>query len=555
MIVQFLSKSKVVDSCGDEMAPSLSIEISDYQRLLPDILEKKIKVRYITNITKDNLHYCKDLMKFFGEVRHLEGIKANFSVSESEYLAASTINHESKLPKPIEQIIYSNVKDIVEQQKYVFESFWDRAILGEQRIKEIEAGKTFGKTEIIQIPAKTKELFINLVNSAEEEILLLLPTTNAFLRENKIGIMHALKLKSINEKMKIQVLTPTNDTVNKILMDLGLNNKTDNFLITPFEFRSDQINVSSVTILVVDKRESLVIEKIDDSKDNILDAMGLATYSTSKPTVLSYINIFESLSKQLNLYEQLKIHGKMQEEFINIASHELRTPTQAVLAYSELLERHPEKSNEMVHAIKRNALRLQRLTEDILDVTRIESKTLKIHKEKFDIKSLLSTVVNDYKNNIEKKGHGEYGGVRIICNGLSQTPFFVEADSQRILQAISNLLDNAIKFTEEKESNRGDIHITTDVITKDNNQYIVIQIKDTGIGVDKGILPRLFTKFATNSAKGTGLGLFICKSIIEAHGGEIWAENNGEDDSSGATFTFSLPLDKTNENLGSAKPC
>ncbi len=485
-------------------------------------------------------------MKFFGEIRHLEGLKANFSVSESEYLASSTINQESDQPKLIEQIIYSNVKDIVEQQKYVFESFWDRAILGEQRIKEIEEGKTFGKTEIIQIPSKTKELFINLVNSAKEEILLLLPTTNAFLRENSMGIMNTLKIKSINENIRIQVLTPTNDAVNKILLDLGLDsgNNKNNFILTPFEFRSDQINVSSVTILVVDKRESLVIEKIDDTKDNILDAMGLATYSTSIPTVLSYVNIFDGLSKQLNLYEQLKIHGKMQDEFINIASHELRTPTQAVLAYSELLESHPEKREEMIQAIKRNALRLQRLTEDILDVTRIESKTLKIHKEKFDIKSLLSSVVNDHKNNIEKDGHGEYGGVRIFYNDLSQKICFVEADSQRITQTISNLLDNAIKFTKEKESKGGDIYITTEEITKGNNQYVVIRIKDTGIGIDKDILPRLFTKFATNSAKGTGLGLFICKSIIEAHGGQIWAENNDKDGNAGAAFAFSLPLDK-----------
>ncbi len=263
MILQFLSKSKIINSCGDEKAPSVAIEMQDYQRLLSDILEKKIKVRYITNITKDNLHYCKDLMKFFGEIRHLDGLKANFSVSESEYLASSTMSQESDQPKPIEQIIYSNVKVIVEQQKYVFESFWDRVILGEQRIKEIEEGKTVGKTEIIQIPSKTKELFINLVNLAKEEILLLLPTTNAFLRNNRIGIMNTLKIRSISENIKIQVLTPTNDAVNKILLDLGLDrgNNKNNFINTPFEFRSDQMNVSSVSILVLDKRESLVIEK------------------------------------------------------------------------------------------------------------------------------------------------------------------------------------------------------------------------------------------------------------------------------------------------------
>jgi two-component system, OmpR family, sensor histidine kinase VicK len=539
-ILQFLSKSKTIDSCGDEMAFSLVIETQDYQRLLSDILDKKIKVRYITNITKDNLNYCKELMKYFGEIRHLDGLRANFSVSESEYLASSAMTQYLEPTKPIEQIIYSNVKDIVEQQKYVFESFWDRAILGEQRIREIEEGKTLGKTEVIQIPSKTKDLFINLVNLAKEEILLLLPTTNAFLREHNMGIMSTLRVKSINENVNIQVLTPTNDSVNKILLDLGVDDK-NNFTITPFEFKSDQINVSSVTILVVDKRESLVIEKIDDSKDNILDAMGLATYSTSKPTVLSYINIFEGLSKQLKLYDQLKIHGKMQEEFINIASHELRTPTQAILAYSELLEEHPEKREDMIQAIKRNALRLQRLTEDILDVTRIESKTFKIHKEKFDLSRLLSSIVNDYKDNNDKKKHTEDGNVRFFYDDPNPKPCLVQADSQRIIQTISNLLDNAIKFTEEKHGG-GDIHITTDELTKGNNQYVVIKIRDTGIGVNKDILPRLFTKFATNSAKGTGLGLFICKSIVEAHGGEIWAEDNTKEGNLGATFAFSLPL-------------
>lgn len=539
-ILQFLSKSKTIDSCGDEMAFSLVIETQDYRRLLSDILDKKIKVRYIANITKENLNYCKELMKYFGEIRHLDGLRANFSVSESEYLASSAMTQDLGPTKPLEQIIYSNVKDIVEQQKYVFESFWDRSILAEQRIREIEEGKTLGKTEVIQIPSKTKDLFINLVNLAKEEILLLLPTTNAFLREHSMGIMSTLKVKSINENVNIQVLTPTNDSVNKILLDLGADDK-NNFTITPFEFKSDQINVSSVTILVVDKKESLVIEKIDDSKDNILDAMGLATYSTSKPTVLSYINIFEGLSKQLKLYDQLKIHGKLQEEFINIASHELRTPTQAILAYSELLEEHPEKREDMIQAIKRNALRLQRLTEDILDVTRIESKTFKIHKEKFDLRSLLSSIVNDYKDNNDKKKHTEEGKVRFLYDDLNHEPCLIKADSQRIIQTISNLLDNAIKFTEEKHGG-GDIHITIDEITKGNNQYVVIKIRDTGIGVDRDILPRLFTKFATNSAKGTGLGLFICKSIVEAHGGQIWAEDNTKEGNIGATFAFSLPL-------------
>ncbi len=135
-------------------------------------------------------------------------------------------------------------------------------------------------------------------------------------------------------------------------------------------------------------------------------------------------------------------------------------------------------------------------------MTRIEIKTLKLHKEKFDLKSLLSSIVDDSKDN--KKKHTEAGNVRIFCDDLNHEPCYAEADSQRIIQTISNLLDNAIKITEEKRGG-GDIHITSDEITKGNKKYIVIKIRDTGIGVDRDILPRLFNKFATNSAKGTGL--------------------------------------------------
>ena len=166
---------------------------------------------------------------------------------------------------------------------------------------------------------------------------------------------------------------------------------------------------------------------------DLLDAIGLATYSTSKPTVVSYINIFESLSKQVNLYNQLKIHGKMQEEFINIASHELRTPTQAILAFSDLLQHHPEKRDEMIQAIKRNATRLQRLTEDILDATRIESNTLHLHKEIFDLTDLLSITIDDFKNNIEKNDNGECK-IRLLYTNINNEPLFVEADYPRIVQ-------------------------------------------------------------------------------------------------------------------------
>jgi signal transduction histidine kinase len=227
--------------------------------------------------------------------------------------------------------------------------------------------------------------------------------------------------------------------------------------------------------------------------------------------------------------EQLKIHDKMQTEFINTASHEMKTPTQAILGYSKLIQRHPEKREEMIQAISRNATRLQRLTNDILDVTRIESRSLKLNREKFNLNVLISDVVDDYRNEIEKSN----GRVKLLHEQLNQI-IYVEADKNRLSQVISNLLSNAIKFTKE-----GTITVEAEI----KGSKALVTIKDTGQGIDPEIIPRLFSKFVAKSESGTGLGLFISKSIVEAHGGRIWAGNNHSDvNGRGATFTFSLPL-------------
>ena len=229
--------------------------------------------------------------------------------------------------------------------------------------------------------------------------------------------------------------------------------------------------------------------------------------------------------------ERLKIHDKMQQEFINIASHEIKTPTQAILGYSKLIQRHPEKREVMMEAIARNASRLQRLTNDILDVTRIETQSLKLNIERVNLNELISDIIEDYVNEIEKTNKD----IKLLHEPQDQT-IEVEADKNRLTQVISNLLSNAIKFTKN-----GTIRVTEEV--KDSK--VLVSIKDTGQGIDTEIFPRLFLKFAAKSETGTGLGLFISKSILEAHGGKIWAENNADyDGKKGATFTFSIPLSK-----------
>ena len=241
-------------------------------------------------------------------------------------------------------------------------------------------------------------------------------------------------------------------------------------------------------------------------------------------------------SKQLvSAYEQLKVHDKMQRDFINVAAHELRTPIQPILGLTDVLRSKIKDTErkEILDVILRNARRLQRLTEDILDVTRIESRTLELQKERFNLNDILSNLIQDYGSQIERKDNNNNNEQNLkILYEPNDDNIFVHADKARITQVISNLISNSLKFTR-----LGKISINS----KKNDSHAIVNVKDTGIGIDPEIMPKLFSKFATKSFSGTGLGLFISKSIIEAHGGKIWAENNS--DGKGAMFSFSLPID------------
>jgi signal transduction histidine kinase len=232
--------------------------------------------------------------------------------------------------------------------------------------------------------------------------------------------------------------------------------------------------------------------------------------------------------------EQLKVHDKMQRDFINVAAHELRTPIQPILGLTDVLRskiKDTEKQ-EILDVVIRNAKRLHRLTEDILDVTRIESHTLELQKKRFNLKDILSNLIQDYRSSqIERENNNNNEqDLKIVYESKDDT-IFVNADMERITQVISNLINNSLKFTKS-----GKISVTSEK----NDSHAIVSVKDTGIGIEPEIMPKLFSKFTSKSYQGTGLGLFICKSIIEAHGGKIWAQNNH--DGRGATFSFSLPI-------------
>ena len=292
------------------------------------------------------------------------------------------------------------------------------------------------------------------------------------------------------------------------------------FVITPTSFIYSQIN----DVISTQRMEMLSLLAGVTAAVAVLIVFLMKWNTNLNNEVKRRTRELDKSNKQLSeANQQLKIHDKMQREFINVAAHELRTPVQPILGLSEILQskERDEEKRRLVDIIFRNAKRLQGLTEDILDVTRIESHSLRLKKEEFNLNDVIVNCINDVTIKNGKNIKLLYEPKDII----------VEGDKGRVSQVISNLLSNALKFTSD-----GSISI----ILEKNDSQVTVSIKDTGPGIDSELFPRLFSKFASKSYSGTGLGLFIAKSIIESHNGKIWGDNNI--DGKGATFSFSLPI-------------
>jgi signal transduction histidine kinase len=501
-------------------------------------------IRCISNIDKDNMNIAKILLDAGIKIRHLKNLPPmSFGVSDKE-IAATIEKMEGG--KNVQSLLLSNEPVYMNHFYYIFEELWKNGIDAKDRIRDIEEGVESASIEIIPNPTYSIKRAYDLINSAEEEVLRIFSSIHAFRRQVRLGIMHLFR-DAVDRGVRVRILIPADQKeIIQIVNEVNL-------VLPQLDIGSvDKSLESTIGILVVDKKDSLIIETKDDSKDNSYDAAGLAAYSNSKPIALAYASIFESLWKQTELhqkltkmYEELRIHNKMQKEFIDIAAHELRTPIQPIIGLTRILRsnssrdrRSTAEQDELLDVIMRNAKRLQRLADDILDVTKIESESLNLKKGFFNLNDVIKNTIDDMIANIATSQQGDL--IKLV---YQPRDIFIEADKARITQVISNILNNAVKFTEAKlnkgEEGRGIININAEKV--DDGQAIV-SINDIGIGIDPGIMPRLFEKFASKSFQGTGLGLYICKSIIEAHDGRIWAENNK--DGRGATFYFSLPISK-----------
>lgn len=693
--VEFMKNArKRMDLYYDARAPSIVIEVPEYRNGYLAVKQRGGRIRVITDITKENLGYCKRLMEIV-DLRHLGEVKGGLAVNESEYMATTVLEEA----KPLTQVIYSNVPELVAQGQHIFNTFWDLATPARYRIEEIEAGIIRQRTTILEDPDKIRSLLARITESSQElniastamgmgtvlesmfaifkttskglvkvpdstvmprirwvtvitrqnvaeikkfleagaqvrhvsslppvsfvlgegelfaaiertadgavarsilnsnelayvehfgsifeklwhdavdaadriseletgveaasielirnhresiaraweaitgarhEVLVLFSTPNAFRRQIAMGGADVLRKAHLNGA-SVRLLIPSGPELGEFLEE--------------FKQRMPEITIrainerlrTNVTIVLVDSTHCFVFELRDDSRESSLDAVGIALYTTSKSIVSSYSTIVDGLWRESELYEKLEIHDRLQREFINIATHELRTPIQPILGLSEILTTRASagsEEKELLSAIWRNAKRLNKLAEAILDVTKIESQALNLHHEVFDLNEVVASAIGDLVNSPAVGSSPE--GVNISAI-YADKKAYVRGDKDRLLQVISNLLSNAVKFVE-----RGSISVLVRIEMPENyfakqtgaasEKYVTVRVKDSGPGIDPKVLPRLFTKFSTGSTWGTGLGLYISKGIIEAHGGTINASNNA--DGRGATFSFTLP--------------
>jgi two-component system sensor histidine kinase VicK len=384
--------------------------------------------------------------------------------------------------------------------------------------------------ETIRKPGEIQALTMDLVKSAKKEILGLFSTSNGFHRQERAGSLSLAEEVSKSQGIQVRILTPFDDKISQLVQDL----KNE----SGFEIRDiEEGSRTRVSILIVDRRFSLVVELNDDAKESSLEAIGPATYSNGEAMVNTYASFFESLWKLSELHEKVKTHDRLQNEFISMAAHELRTPIQPILALSQHLFSQDSaldanQRKEYLEIIVRNAIRLQQLTENILDITKIERRSLQLKLEQINFNEIVLSSIQDAKGSLDNNT------VTINCHFSKNETNFVRGDRQRLSQVIINLLNNSIKHT-----SKGKIDVFIERSkegSRARDQFVIIRVRDTGDGIDPQMMDKLFSKFGTKSETGTGLGLFISKGIIEAHGGGISAENNV--DGIGACFAFHLPL-------------
>jgi signal transduction histidine kinase len=500
------------------------------------------------------LIYLQSQQTLLGNTINIAGknryLTSNIIYQISEYVGQPYI--QSTITDGKNEINYNNNISKIKEAEQQFDS----------NIMALKNGNTISNIQLEPIPTE----FMNTWNIIYQKWQYLKSALEEQIYKNSQG--KGLNFQNINssstfnkkskDSIKQEIYPLAFELINSsdtLVTQLGLSakNNMDNLVLMQFVFGLMNVLLILFVLLLVSQmlKPVLVLTKAtaEVKKGNLDISVNyrgndeisylIVSFNSMIETIKSDIKKQTDLTNQLRfLNSQLKIANKANEDFINTAPHELRSPIQSIIGSVSLLSGKKDllQQQKLYEIVYRNAKKLKILIQNLLDFPKIESKSLNLNKEKFYLNEFLLDIIKDYQNT-----YRFFHNYKFIFKNSENNDFLIYADKNRITQVIYNLVENSIKFISEE----GIISITSEKKKINGNdgsikEIVITNVKDTGSGIDTEMTFKMFTKYSSRSEQGTGLGLYISKNIIEAHGGTIWAKNN--EDGKGATFSFSLPF-------------
>lgn len=544
-IFKIINESKFLHVCS----PMGGLQIS-HERFL-DINRKKLQdykagkhggIKWVTSINDINDVKLVNVFSKYGmKIRHAyDRPLINFMISDKYFISTTEkmINGEM-----ISNVLFSNDPAYLDHFSNIFSNTWENSMLLKYRIKELKDTNLF-KARMIQDPRVSFRMISQSYTSAKKEILLILPSINGLLRlinAGDLGKLNDMGSKGISVKI--------------LIMQIHIINHLKEIRIKypEIEFRTPQFHFPIKNrIAIIDRIKTIILKIKDDTKITIPRASGTATIIEGESTAWSYTAIFDTLWKQSETVEKLKKvnkqlqnQEKMQKEYIDILAHELRSPIQPIIGLTEFVKQKikDEEHIKLLNSVIASGQKLNKLTESILDVSKIEDQLFNLKEERFNLNDFLLNIIRVFEKTLKNNKKN----IQFSLIDFNRQ-YMIFGDKNRLDQVISNFIHNSIKSISRKyhgmDGGKIWIKLEKEILllnnqSKQKKEVVNIILKDNGEGIDPNLLPKLFTKF-TKSSDGNGLGLYIAKKIVEAHGGKIWAENNKNE--KGAIFSFSLPL-------------
>jgi len=510
----------------------------------------------------------------YADIRHVDKLNLKFMVNESACVIYLKSNNDNPAISNMNPVININ-NEIIEHYRLVFEQLWYFGIDAMKKVQDIQTEIDLAAV-MDEIDKKGIKQFVGkLINTSKHEVMLYASTLwgiNNFISKGLFGLLQSMVL---TNHIKVKFIIPAlsvlkSNDLKHIILELGTMEQQEesNFLFRSLPKRDD-IDLESL-ILIVDKHHLLIVNPHLNNEHQSNDIIHKDDYSYFYTTKLDSINkyklLFDVQWGRAELAEKLYIQDMMQRNLIDTIAHELRTPTQAILGYSEMATIDIDNNEagqyykQYFDSIIRNANRLNSIVMNILHVAKIDNTTFNLNKEECKIYEIVSETVNDYKYISKTDDNLKHKIIQFQVSESSAKSASANVDRIRIYEVLTNLFNNSVEFIQST----GTITIHITIVNRDyldeknqikshnfkslkkpydkhdNDKFILIQIKDDGKGIDKYVLSKLFNKFVSTVDNHIGLGLYISKYIIEAHGGQIWAQNNT--DGQGSTFSFVLPL-------------